>query len=251
MGTRALGTARAAAWSVAAWGTVAVAGCRDGDARPAQHDHALLRDLERASTAATTVTAPRTRFVSAIELAGGTVGDATPAPPLARRAPQPQRARTRTPVRLASHAPAPTPAPARRGAATEVAEAPAAPEPREEAPAAAPAPESRPADSEPVARGPSPDDGAGTGDAPGNGDEGRRGGGGGWGRAIGGVIGVVIRGGAVGDIDHCERDEQPRRRGRRGTDGWPGGVVGGTIAGIGFPTRGGGGVLPTPTMPRY
>jgi hypothetical protein len=60
---------------------------------------------------------------------------------------------------------------------------------------------------------------------------------------IGGIAGVVIRGGSVGDVDHCERDLP---RGRRG--GWPAGAP---PAGVGFPTRGGSGVFTPTGYPRY
>ena len=140
----------------------------------------------------------------------------------------------RSPARVAS--PAATP----RGSATPRVRVPR-PEPAPE-PAPTPAPAAAPEEPEVIAEAPAPTDlPAATRPVPvsfpaggGVGAEGARGGDGpGMGEVVGTVIGVVIRGGGVGD-DHCIP------RGRRGR-GRPGPVL------TGIPGRTGG--LPSPTFP--
>jgi hypothetical protein len=206
----------------------AAAGCRDAS-RDVTANDALRRDLELAQASAVSLAPrdlPATRFVSALEAGErATAGAGTAAHP-ARHSP------TKAPKRHASHAP-PTPAPtavaqaSQSAAAEETAPAPA--------PTAAPAPEAEPARSTTEGTGHTPNDGVisvsptdGAGD--GGVTVGRRGHGGGLGGIFGGIIGVVIRGGSIGDDDHCERDH-PRTRGGipMGLPGLPVGLPGGAI----------------------
>jgi len=205
--------------------------CRNGS-RDVTSNDALQRDLElaQASTVALAQNGhdlPATRFVSALEAGErASAGAGTAARPA-------KRSRSKAPRAHVQHAP-PAPAPV---AATQ-AVAQAAEQPQEApAPAATPSPvDDAPARSEnPTMSGSggdgvisvSPTDGADAGGT----TVSRRGHGGILG-GIGGVIGVVIRGGGIGDDDHCER---PRGNIPIGA-GLPGGIP------IGFPTRGGYGV---------
>jgi hypothetical protein len=211
----------------------AAAACRDGSTDAAAND-ALQRDLELAQAGAVALAPaardlPPTRFVSAIEAGERAAPARSAAARPARKAPR------RAPTAHVDHAP-PTPAPA----VTETVAEAAAAEETQVAPAPAPEPtvvaDAGPAPAETQTSGPSADgvisvsrpEGEGTAEG-----EGRRGRGRGIGGilgGIGGVIGVVIRGGSVGDIDHCERD----RPGARGGIPYP---VGGRMGGI--PTSGG------------
>lgn len=175
----------------------------------------LRKDLELAKASSMELASSsraRTQVVSGLEagqagtrLQGDRAPAATPAPrarpeltPVVRRAAQ--RTVEAPVAEVAEEIPAP---------AADEAEAPAP------TMAAAPAPEPEAAPAEPVSvAGPAttsdgagdsrPRDPGGWGDA-GNGDVGR-GGGGGW----GGLGGVIIRGGGIGDDDHCQI--RPRRR---------------------------------------
>src|SRR5262245_10327767 len=108
--------------------------------------------------------------------------------------------------------------------------------------AAAPAPSETPsADSPPLARPaslPAPSY-PGTAAIPGNGS-------GGVGGVIAGVFGAVIRGGGVGDDDHCDPRPNPRTRRPVGGD-----VIYGSPSGRIFGGNGMGGTrMPTPMVPR-
>jgi hypothetical protein len=240
------GRARRPAAIAAACAAAAITLGACGRGGPARADDGLARDLEQAAlVAAAPELGGRTRFVSSIELGAGAPAAGPTRTTTAARGAAPRRrprAERRTPTRVASRTPAPVHAAA---PAEEVAEAPASAEPSS-APAAVPAPEptARAADPEPVASGPSADEGDAPATAPA--DEGRRGrrrGGIGWGTVIGGIAGVVIRGGSVGDDDHCERDLPRGRRGGSPAGSAPGGVI--------FPTRGGSGVFTPTGYPRY
>lgn len=141
-----------------------------------------------------------------------------------KRAPQgPKVVRTETPTKLASAAP------------TEAAEIPTD-IPEVQAMAPAPTPEMTPDAAPPLARPsaiPASNNG-GHGNGAGQAD-----GGNGSGGVWGGVWGAVIRGGVVGDDDHCD----PRRAPRNGryptsTDVYGGGIAGGGMIGRTLPTRG-------------
>jgi hypothetical protein len=158
------------------------------DALAGAHD-ALGRDLALAGAAGAAVTpetlAPRTRFVSPLE-AG--VAPERLAPRQARTPARRQRT-TRAATLRTPEAVAPRPAPPAPRAERAVASAPAP-----EAPAPAPVV---------VASGPSAADAPAPAADPGP----TRVGDGGHGDAgHGDGTGVVIRGGGVGDVDHCERD---------------------------------------------
>lgn len=205
----------------------------------------LQKDLELAKASSlelASAAGARTQVVSGLEggqagakLEGDRAPMATPAPRARReRTPVARRVAERTVEAPVADVAEETPAPA-----TDEVEAPAA------SVAAEPAPEPAAAPAEPVVMaGPqSTEDGAGSsrprdpggwGDA-GTGDVGR---GGGW----GGLGGVIIRGGSIGDDDHCEI------RPRRGTMGSAGRFpIGGTIyvpraGGTGGAARAGGGM---------
>lgn len=209
---------------------VAGVACRD-DVKDTTASDALARDLAlaQASSVALAPTArdlPATRFISPLESGERAVAGSGRAPRIARRSPN------RAPAAQAgAGAPVESPvvsqSPQSVAAEAEIAPAPA-PAVADEAPASGPsAGESAtvlPNDGEvTVAR---PEDG--TGSAP---TAGRRGRGG----IFGGIGGVIIRGGSIGDDDHCERD-QPR--------GGRGGILGGRmpvgIAGpVGYPGNAG------------
>ncbi len=203
----------------------AFAGCRS-DARTAPNG--MTADLERDLQMASTVRAPRTQSVSALELVanGGPSGNS-----------RGERALVRTPRR------APTALPSVSEQEVAAPDVPAqdhaplgAPTITESAPASGPSPVNEPtAASGDLGVFVGTSSGTyGTGDerTRGRGDEGR-----------GRTPGVIIRGGAAGE-DHCE----PRGR-RRGGMGGMGGGVGdiGTIIGI---MSGGGSGRRTP-FPRY
>ena len=190
---------------------------------------AMTADLERDLQMATAAERPRTAVVSAIE--GGPTG-----------APSGDQRGRRDAVPTARRTARPTPsAPLNETVSSEsVSEAPASATVTTEAVDPTPSPSPEPgvqappdlsteavAPAEPSARG---DDDAGrdrgTGGV-GNGDGGRRGGG--W----GGIIGVVIRGGAAG-VDHCEENDRRRNGGRNGGGigtrvGGAGGIIGAVI----------------------
>ncbi len=206
----------------------AVAGCRS-DSRTAPDG--MTADLERDLQLASTVRAPRTQAVSAIELVanGGPSGRT-----------RGERALVRTPRRAPVASPSPTEQEvAAPNLPADDRAALIAPTMTQSTVAPAPAPVT-----EPIAiaaeHGPYIGTSSGT---YGVGDEGTRGrGDDGWGR---GIPGVIIRGGSAGD-DHCEP-----RGGRRGTGAGMGGIGGnigtiGTIIGI----MGGGGGRRSP-YPRY
>jgi hypothetical protein len=202
-----------------------VAACRDApSSRDSAARDALQRDLELAqasSVALATRDLPPTRFVSALEAGERTASGSGAAARPSRKSPK------KAPRRPTPHA---APAVSAVAAATDV-EATAG---TESTPAPAPATTTVASDAgsapapEPVASGPSdagivgsvPSDTRGTTD--GNSGEGRRGRG--IGGIFGGIIGVVIRGGGVGDDDHCERDHP---RGGRVPPIGIGGVYGG------------------------
>ena len=189
---------------------------------------AMTADLERDLQMATAAERPRTAVVSAIE--GGPTG-----------APSGDQRGRRDAVPTARRTARPTPsAPLNETVSSEsVSEAPASATVTTEAvdPTSSPSPEpgvqyppdlstEAVAPADPSARG---DDGAGRdrGTGGGNGDGGRRGGG--W----GGIIGVVIRGGAAG-VDHCEEHDRRRNGGRNGGGvgirvGGAGGIIGAVI----------------------
>lgn len=136
-----------------------------------------------------------------------------------KRAPQgPKVVRTETPTKLASATPA------------EAAEIPSE-VPEVQAMESTPAPSTTP-EAPPLAR-PSAIPVSNTG------SQGHADGGNGSGGVWGGVWGAVIRGGVVGDDDHCD----PRRAPRNGryptsTDVYGGGIAGGGMIGRALPTRG-------------
>lgn len=189
----------------------------------------LQKDLELAKASSLELASSsraRTEVISGVEagLAGATLaGDRAPLP-----TPKPRARPERTPVLrhaaqqtvdapVASVAEE-TPAPATEEVVAPAATVAAAPAPE---PAAAPVPEpvvlAGPQTTEDGAGASRPRDPGGWGDA-GTGDVGR---GGGW----GGLAGVIIRGGTIGDGDHCEI------RPRRGTTTRRGGTfpVSGTV----------------------
>lgn len=221
--------------SAGAMATALVAGCRASDDARARAD--LRRDLDAASAAAAFApalrTAPATRFVSALEL--GEAPAPAPAPHAHQVAPAPvaRPSAARAPVPHASHARATHTAGTRPSievaAASTAASRPAPNGSAADAPATSVAPAAE------VASGPSAAGGGtfspGTVEAPAPasttgsdggvriGDTGRSGevaagssgprrGGGLW----GGILGAVIRGGTIGDDDHCEILPSGRRR---------------------------------------
>jgi hypothetical protein len=224
---RVLGWTTAAAAAALALG--ACGGGSGGTSRAALDD-GLRRDLQLAAASSVELAAggrdrQAARFVSAVEGAPRNEGnDVTRAD---RRGTARHRAPTRGVRRVAESRPAPAAevAPAETPATIEapaavvasIDEAPA-PAPAE-TPAPSPEPEHR------AAGGPSAGEDRGQID---EGRRGRRGNGGGW-------IGVVIRGGGVGDIDHCERDMPGRRGGgvlvNRRFPGLPSGGWGGPLGG--------------------
>ena len=190
-------TVRALRLAALVGAALAVAACSRSraDREPAIADD-LQHDLVLASSSGIELAgAPRhaVQVVSAIERGPRA------APVRATRAPTPRASgRRRHAPSPKAEEPAPSPAPEIVESATTVAaagdaaEAPApASEPEVEQPAPAPAP---------VPEG----NGGGA-------ETGRRGGG--WGTAIGTVVGVVIRGAVVGGVDHCD---ERTRRGRNG-----------------------------------
>ena len=211
----------------------ALAGCRDTtSSRDAASREALQRDLELAQASAVSLAQrdlPPTRFVSAIE-----AGEKPTAAPSAAARPS-RKSPTKAPRRATPKAaPAVAAVAAEHGSQTAGSEIVAAPTTTGRWVAST---ESSGAPSEnPTVSGPS--DGGMVGSTPNDRDEGvgqgRRGHG--IGGAIGGIIGVVIRGGGIGDDDHCERDHPGTAR-MPGMPGLPGGIggVGGVYGGL--PTR--------------
>lgn len=204
--------------------SVAFAGCRS-DARTAPDG--MTADLERDLQLASTVRAPRTQAVSAVEL----LADGAPS-----GRSRGERSLVRTPRRAPTQSPSAT---EEEVAAADVASDDAAarisPTMTESAPAPAPAPANEPTASTGdlgVFVGTSSGTyGTGNEGTRGRGDEGR-----------GRSPGVIIRGGAAGD-DHCEP-----RGGRRG--GMGNGGIGGNIGTIGTIIGIMGGGHRTP-FPRY
>lgn len=130
-----------------------------------------------------------------------------PAPaPRMKKAPQaPKVVRDEHPTEMASAAP------------EQVAEVKQdAPQAEVVASAPAPAPTTAEAPALPPLSRPSASPGSYPGNGGGHGDGGNVGNGGGAGGVLGGIIGAVIRGGVVGDDDHC--DPRGRRRGGSPTD---------------------------------
>ena len=213
--------------SVAAAFALGACGASNGstDTRTALDD-GLQRDLQLAAAASVELAGggqglPRTRFVSAAE--GAPAGEGRETTRADARGTARHRAPTKGVRRVAQVHPAPAasdePAPT-----VAVADAPSAVSGTDAAPSPTPAEAPAPAP-EPIRPVANTGDGEGTGRGPS--DEGQQGG-----RRRGGWIGVVLRGGGVGDDDHCERDQPGRRGGgivgrtslpRRGWRlGWPG-----------------------------
>jgi hypothetical protein len=232
----------------AAAALVALAACRDStSAGDTAARDALQRDLDLAQASAVSLAQhelPPTRFVSALEQ-GERPSAGTGAAALPSRKKTPNKA----PRHQAQHA-APAVAAVAQHEAPQAAAADMAPAPASTSSVASTESASTPTE-QPTVAGPSdqgvvgsvPSDSRGTDNGAGNGSgEGRRGRG--IGGIFGGVIGVVIRGGGIGDGDHCERDHP---RGGR-IPGGIGGIYGGlpmpgipsrvpSGGGIGFPGR--------------
>ena len=169
---------------------MACAGDRDAGSLDAE----LQRDLERASAVGIELASAQAsgrEVVSPIESSGGTVIRPTPGP---RRTPKAPPA----PVPEPSVSDQPTDDPISTIAVTEAIAMDSV---------AVPAPEESPEAGPVIAARPTPAQVT----FPGDGGSGASGSGGGGGaEAIGTIIGVVIRGGATGRVDVCER--HPRRR---------------------------------------
>jgi len=202
--------------------TLALAGCGSS-----KGDDGMTADLERDLSLALAAERPRTAVVSALE--GGPTGapsgtapgrrDAVQTP---RRAPRPTlQAEVQETATSEMIGEAPIPA-------EVVAEATQAPAPGPES--ETPAPSATVIDMSPGS-GTVTTTAAGTGRD--RGESGRRGGG------MGGMIGVIIRGGGAGE-DHCEIHD--RRRGRNG--GMAGGMIGTVIGRGGMGGYGGGIIMP-------
>ena len=224
---------RVLGWTTAAAAAaLALGACGGGGgASTAALDDGLRRDLQLAAASSVELAGGASdrqtaRFVSAVEGAPQSEGrDVTRAD---RRGTVRHRAPTRGVRRVAESRPAPA-AEEAPPEAQAVAEAPAAVvASNDEAPAPEPAdtPAPSPEPERPVAVG-GPSAGEDRGEIE-EGRRGRRGNGGGW-------IGVVIRGGGVGDVDHCERDMPGRRGGgvlvNRRFPGLPSGGWGGPLGG--------------------
>lgn len=218
----------------------AVAGCRDTtSSRDTAARDALQRDLDLAQASAVSLAErdlPPTRFVSALEQGERPSASTGAAARPAKKAPTkaPRRPTRQAPPAVTAVA---TTEPAPAAAATEMTPAPTSSSVASTETAATPTEQptvSGPSDAGTVGSVPS-DSRGNTDGASGEGRRGR-----GMGGIFGGIIGVVIRGGGVGDGDHCERD-QPR--GGHVPTGYPGGIGG--IGGVyGVPAR-----LPSPTLP--
>jgi len=219
--------------------TIVLAGCGGG---PRAESEAMTADLERDLALATAPRLQRTGIVSALE--GGRTG--TPSgtargqrAPVQVRKPAPRPAAVPEVEEVAAaETAADLPAPVIGVAVTEHAPAPA---PVIEPPSA---PATDEGDGATTVAGPSV---GSSGDGQqGQAGTGRRGGG------LGGLIGVIIRGGHVG-VDKCEEHERGRRG--RGGDrdglGLPGGGI--RIGGVRIPVSGGDNRMPIgrPTYPRY
>jgi hypothetical protein len=139
------------------------------------------------------------------------------APKVRKATSGPKVVRSRKPTVLASAAPVEA-----ADVATDVPDVQVA----SEAPAPAPAPETAP-EAPPLAR-PSSVPASSSGDAgSGSGRVDTGGGMGGVGGVLGGILGAVIRGGVVGDDDHCDPRSMPGNRRPRVTDIYSGGIHGG------------------------
>jgi hypothetical protein len=115
---------------------------------------------------------------------------------------------------------------------TEAADVPTEiPEVQAMAPAPAPSPEPSPADAPPLAR-PSVIPASNAGGQTANAGSGRGDSGMGGGSVWGGIFGAVIRGGVVGDDDHCDPRSMPGRRRPSATDVYGGGIAGGGMRGV-------------------
>ena len=224
---------RVLGWTTAAAAAaLALGACGGGSgASTASLDDGLRRDLQLAAASSVEMAggareAQRTRFVSAVEGAPQREGnDVTRAD---RRGTVRHKAPTRGVRRVAESRPAPAAeeAPAETQAEVEAPAAVVASNDAAPAPAPADTPAPSPEPEQPVAVG-GPSAGQDQGEID-EGRRGRRGNGGGW-------IGVVIRGGGVGDVDHCERDMPGRRGGgvlvNRRFPGLPSGGWGGPLGG--------------------
>jgi hypothetical protein len=227
----------------------ATAACRDSARDPTTND-SLQRDLELAQASTVSLASardlPQTRFVSALESGERATAGAGAAARPAHKSP------TKAPHAKAKHAP-PTPAPvtAAVGAAAAAEETAPAPAPTsttvaaDNGPTAAPEATSGPSTDGVISVSPTdaPSSGSGTGTA-------QRGRGHGLGGIFGGIIGVVIRGGMIGDDDHCERDHPGRRSVPTSGIPYPSGVpfpIGRSVPG-GLPMRfPNGGMINVPT----
>lgn len=229
---------RVGACAVAAFAAVLV-GCRGTTDTPGGGAD-LQRDLDAAAASAAFAppirgTAPA-RFVSALELG------ASPAPSGPARATSPGRAQhTVTPVHARQTArPTVVVIRVREVEAATPAEVAAAPNvPETVASADAPASAGAGTYTPPTDVGPAPS----TRSSSVGGESSRGGssrGGSGWG-AVGSILGVVIRGGMIGDADHCDRHD---RRGRRVQSGYPGEMITGTFHGVIGGHSSGGVILP-------
>ena len=174
---------------VAALAMACAGGERDADSI----DAALQRDLERAAAVGIELASAQVDgrdIVSPIESSGGTVIRPNPAP---RRTPKAPPAA----IPEASASDEPTDEPLSTMAEHEAIETETVP---------APAPEETPEPGPVIAARPTPAQVS----FPGSGGGRASGSGGGGAEVIGTIIGVVIRGGATGGVDVCER--HPRRR---------------------------------------
>lgn len=198
--------------------TLVVAACSSDDAKRAG-DNELQRDLQLATTSVD-LARPAAAHLDSLE----TAPPSAPEPSISiRRAPRGNRA-VRSPKPTVAAAPEPTPAESVEET-QQVAQAPAHVEESERTPSVDGVALPRPA-AIPV----SMPGGGGPLAIPAEGGRGSGTVGGGVGTIAGGIFGVVIRGGGVGDDDHCEIHE-------RGGRGRP--VYRPTPGGIGSSRRGG------------
>jgi hypothetical protein len=225
---------RVLGWTTAAAATaLALGACGGGSggSSTAALDDGLRRDLQLAAASSVELAGgardrQAARFVSAVE--GAPQGEGNDVTRADRRGTARHRAPTRGVRRVAQARPAPAAdvSPAETPAMVEAPAAVVASNDEAPAPAPADTPAPSPEPERPVAVG-GPSAGEDRGEID-EGRRGRRGNGGGW-------IGVVIRGGGVGDIDHCERDMPGRRGGgvlvNRRFPGLPSGGWGGPLGG--------------------
>ena len=225
---RVLGWTTSAAAAALALGAC---GGGPGGASTAALDDGLRRDLQLAAASSVEMAGgardgQTARFVSAVE--GAPRGEGKDVTRADRRGTERHRAPKRGVRRVAESRPAPAAevAPAETEAAIEAPAADVASNDEAPAPAPADTPAPSPEPEHPVAVG-GPSAGEDRGEID-EGRRGRRGNGGGW-------IGVVIRCGGVGDVDHCERDMPGRRGGgvlvNRRFPGLPSGGWGGPLGG--------------------